>query len=211
MSISYDTSNMATGVAQNPIWSHTCTGNNLALIVSVVYQGGYPSDVSYNGVSLTNFLNYSLIVGDISLWIMLNPPVGTYNVSVIGIGDNTNYGYVTISNSYTGVKQINQPVYINSGSNSFSPYTISTTISTGDCWVFTSIAAQGTIGSSMTMRNTSSYLPYGYLGAFLDSNGVVPIGLFSSTITSSGGGTGSIDATIFALESAGGGNFFNFF
>ena len=111
MAIAFDYANASGDLSglTSGSWSHTCTGTDLALYVMLVgYHGSANlgnTVVTYNGISLTkvggnqpNNNNNTLI------WELVNPPVGTYTVSVSSMPS----GFDQIgggSISFTGVDQ----------------------------------------------------------------------------------------------------------
>ncbi len=67
----------------SPTWQHT-TGNfsNRILVVTLHYTGFNSPSVSYNGIPLTRATNHAYAPGvSLSYWYLVNPPVGTYNIT----------------------------------------------------------------------------------------------------------------------------------
>ena len=81
-------------------FSHTCSGDNRYLIVSVSSNASRPTAVSYAGVSMS--LLYNNIAGDgaLSVWGLVNPATGANNVVLTGGTSNS-----SIAASYKDVDQ----------------------------------------------------------------------------------------------------------
>ena len=97
-SITIDATNSASVSANTTVtWSHTVSGSARVLFIGVAtsYNGG-PHTVSYGGVNLTEVTNRASndsTYGGCSLWMMVDPPVGTatcaasvYDTSTIAAG-----------------------------------------------------------------------------------------------------------------------------
>lgn len=85
------------------VWSHT-VGNrkNRILIVCVgAFETGsatYATAVTYNGVALTQLGTNGNVERHYSIWYLLAPPVGTFNISVTIAGGNATAGGLSLYN-----------------------------------------------------------------------------------------------------------------
>jgi hypothetical protein len=92
-------------------WSHTCTGSNRVLVVSVAILGDSSvtvSGVTYNGVAMTSRyqgdLSTSGVYAKNSVWTLVAPATGANNIVATYSGTNTGYaGCGAVS--FTGVNQ----------------------------------------------------------------------------------------------------------
>lgn len=182
MAINFDISTGTAVSATNPLtWSHTCTGSDLILWVTV-YRGvaGTISGVTYNGVSMTNVSSLAVVAQEVSLWYLIAPATGSNTVSVTGSGTAQIGG---VSASYTGAKQSGQPD--NSGTNTItlsSPNTINVTSVADNCWFVTAAFdnfAGLSAGTGATLRTDIN----AHLVGIFDSNAPkTPAGSYSMSI-----------------------------
>lgn len=95
--------------ATSRTWSHTTTSDTTCLVVGTFAANNAKTanvtGVTYNGVSLTQVVKSAAGSGQGGLWVMFNPPVGTYNVVMTassgdrGIaGNSANFGGVSAVN-----------------------------------------------------------------------------------------------------------------
>ena len=190
-------------------WSHTCTGSDRYLIVSIMSYSnqGVIIAPTYNGVPMTLIRATSIPATVNRLWLygIAAPATGS---NVIGFSFSTSNGFVSaVATSYTGVDQTT-PIDISkiqnltpSSSAAYSP-TITTTVN--NTWVVGSFRAEqaGTLGiTTGTLRDGA-----GGIGMFnWDSNGVVsPAGVFTTTITRNSSND-RFSGILAALAPAGGG------
>src|SRR5580765_3567417 len=97
MAVAYDANGKSntTAAQQVKTWSHTCTGSDRLLLVTVVWNQPNVSTelvsaVTYNGVAMTSFgspapVKSSATPGSnrlIQLFYLINPPTGANTVSV---------------------------------------------------------------------------------------------------------------------------------
>lgn len=112
MAITYDSS--ASGTENSNSWSHTCSGNNRALIVVLyIYDKYLTPDVTYGGVPMTNLILADSTYHSFLVYILFDPPLGTNTIYF----DVISAHYRGVSSSYTGVSSIKNPNYV--GSSSF--------------------------------------------------------------------------------------------
>lgn len=195
------TTNGGSTGATTMIYPHTCSGGNRILLVAVAnFQNAGSSDtvtaVYYNGKPLTLISPRVQIPGYggywESLWYLINPPVGTYNVE-IDLSSNVLIVY-SASASYTGVDQTNPIDFSNYNLGSDTQQTTGLTVSSASNWIFTmSAITDGIIsgGTNVTLRQepASNFI----IG---DSNGPVPQGFNQAQTTFNGEYSGNIIAVV---------------
>jgi len=153
-------------------FSHTCTGSNLILFVSIGTNSSSDliTGVTYNGVAMTlvdkqqgTSTNYAY------LYYLINPTTGAHNVVISASSSTTIY---SDSVSYTGVRQSAQPDSKNKGTETGATFTLSTTVVSSNCWlVSNAIDFDGaSAGAGTTLRVQSGASNVG------DSNAVVGTG-----------------------------------
>ena len=178
MAIAYDSSSQGYagpggGYAS---WSHTCTGTNLILLVSV-YESANSNGVSgitYNGVALTQIGTVSN--GNTqSLWYLINPATGSHTIAVSGSHTTNTIWQGAIS--YTGAKQTGQPDSFNTATSQTTVQTISTTVVANNSWLVAAFGVSDnnppSAGTGTTSRQGFSGSGSGFIG---DSNGTVASG-----------------------------------
>ncbi len=144
-------------------YSHTCTGANLALFVSVVTNNAINtiSSVTYNSIGLTlldSKLNVTAIVSTF-LYGMIGPANGSNTVAITLSGNAAIQG---CSASYTGVSQSGFPDnHTNNTASASTSVTTSLTVNTANSWLIMSC--------SNTVNNTAS----AGTGTFLRQNEAV--------------------------------------
>jgi hypothetical protein len=162
MAIAFDTSTdggLSVAVTSKT-FSHTCTGTNLALIVSFF---GEASDnvtgVTYNGVAMTRMGFIDPGGGDRFefMYGLLNPATGANNVVISFSSSSATYAQ---SSSYTGVKQTGLPDNVTTQANaSASSSTTTLTPVASGCWLVMGSRTGGitvTAGAGTTMRQTTA-------------------------------------------------------
>lgn len=95
-------------------WSHTCSGNNRAVVVPVIFGGitGTASfgTVTYAGSAMTTLttagFNNDLTAGIIGLFGRMNPPAGASTISVTGNATTTVGSGCGNSMSFNGVQTL---------------------------------------------------------------------------------------------------------
>lgn len=194
MAIAFDTAKSGGTTSLGTLtWSHTCTGSDLVLIVSVNYdQGtGSISSVTYAGAALTQIATGAQVgSGNTStLWIKVGPATGANNVVVT---PTVGLFLAGASASYTGCAQSGQPDSSNTKAEaSVTTQTTSTTVVASGCWLVmngsaNSGAANVSAGTGTIKRANLNFVQYGYF----DSNGTVGTGsqslIFNSNTTANG-------------------------
>lgn len=189
MAIAFDASTRSTvstwGSGTTATWSHTCSGSDRILFVySFNNDGsGYPTGMTYNGVSMTRIQNQAADGGSFynSLFYLVAPATGANNIVVTwatATGINS-----CIAASYTGASQTGVPDSQNTGNvSSSASITVSTTVVASDCWLLGVIRSSNTTLSSGT--NGTIRQPGNTNGsqALVDSNGTVGTGSISQTV-----------------------------
>lgn len=105
MAIALDASANSTyqAVSAGYSFNHTCTGQNLLLLVGVALFGaGTVSGITYNGVAMTLVRRESGTTYVAELWQLVAPATGTHSIAVTLSGALTS---VSESVSFTGVDQ----------------------------------------------------------------------------------------------------------
>jgi len=134
-SVSDSTTRLAT-ITWPVTWSHTIgSGSNRILAVTTASRQGTlpPSSVTYNGVSLT-MVRSDIADGSLaSIWYLINPPIGTYTVSVTMPAGNVFQG------NGISLFNVNQasPVDANAGTTgtSVTPMSVNLTTNTANTWI----------------------------------------------------------------------------
>ncbi len=167
MAIALDLANATQNSNSSPLtWSHTCTGSNLILWVTVGYATVTTtiSSVTYNGVSLTKLNSVSnAITQTVDLWYMIGPPTGANNVSIAFTGGSQVIG---ISTSYTGTNQSSQPdASAVNGPATATSFTQAVVTVADNCWaIFGGSHNSGspiTAGANTTVRNQAEAILQG--------------------------------------------------
>ena len=142
--IAFDAVTVGTSFTTNGTFSHTTTGDNRLLIVTVNVEGttSTAGTVSYAGVNLSNIINQSTTGAGANtraeMWSLVNPTSGANNVIVqMNTGDND---FCAAALSFTGVTQTS-PIE-GSVSATGTSDTISNDITTvaDNAWVVNSIS-----------------------------------------------------------------------
>jgi hypothetical protein len=163
MAIAFDAASGGTANSNSITYSHTCTGANRILFVSVGNGGGSGSEtfsVTYAGVSMTSILrtvNQSALVFE--LFYLVAPATGANNV-VVSTSKSSNH--FSRSSSYTGASQTGVPD--SSGSTELTStnttLTVSSTSVADNCWHVTAcetdFGCTNTAGTGLTIRSGSS-------------------------------------------------------
>lgn len=199
MAIAFDAVSNGTAASSTSItWSHTCTGSDRILVVSV--EGGTTSttdvtSVTYNSVSLTKAVAYNNNENRASyLWILVAPATGANDVVVT----KTSSDYMAVgAMSYTGASQTDQPDSFGTGTLA-SGTTVSptTTVIASNCWLVGGARMSGAGGISAGANTTIRYQNGAEFG-FGDSNGTVGTGSQSLNFVSAG--TGTADAVVISI------------
>lgn len=185
--IAWDASTQGTAGTSSPqTYSHTCTGTDRILFVSVFSQTSVTS-VTYAGVPMTELGNtsYSSPTGKSYLFMLVNPASGANNVVVTHSGSY----HASVAVSYTGAKQSGQPDAAadtdTSGASTAASITTTVTTVADDSWTVMATACEGnalTASTGAYLRQTGSNVAV----AMFDSNGAItPAGSYSMTVSES--------------------------
>jgi hypothetical protein len=193
MAIAFDSSASGAGTSTSPlVFSHTCTGSNLILFVSIGWGANSVTAVTYNGVALTKIAGQAQTgVSGTDLYYLINPATGANNVSI----SFSSSGLQAVSASYTGAKQSGQPDSFNVGNTTgATSLTVATTVVAANCWLVGGFAASaGTIAAGTGTTQRQSIAGPSFIG---DSNGTVATGSQSLQATDSSVNWAGIVASI---------------
>ena len=160
MAIALDTSTDGGNVSATSLtYSHTCTGSNLVLFVSVIYgTADNVTGVTYNGVAMTQLGKQQRPGGSrfTYLYGLVNPTTGANNVVISNSASDFTEG---ASVSYTGVKQSGLPdAFVGQNYTAQTVYSTNITTIADDCWL-TGLGYGGTVsaGTNATLRQTMSF------------------------------------------------------
>lgn len=202
MAIALDTTvNGGLSTSTSLTWSHTCTGSNLILIVSINGPVSSTDDVSgitYNSVALTKIRSQQ-IPSDrlVSLWYLIAPATGAHNI----VASFTGTYCAGISASYTGVRQSVQPDSSAVGTTSSgSGLTISTITATDNTWLVGGFgdASGGVVSAGANTVVRQSVTAEG--NSYGDSNSAqTPAGSHSLAVTGPTTNWGGVVASIAVL------------
>ena len=165
MSIAFDAKSNNGGSTNDgtaSMWSHTCTGSDLVLVV--VVAGNVTTvpptsvTVTYNSVSLTQDVLYST-TNEEFVWIghLAAPATGANTVSVtVTTGSAFDGGYVAFAASFTGVNQSTPldgvtPVTVAATATSIS---LNITPNTNNAWIVDGLSSNATSDPTQTSPQT---------------------------------------------------------
>lgn len=179
------TSSASSASASSLTWSHTCSGSDRILIVTVGMNADTTCTCTYNGVSMTEIGNAQRSAGGVKtfLFYLIAPATGTNNiVATLGTATGVAGGAV----SYTGTRQYAQPdsstATFNDATTSFA---VSTTVVASDCWLVGGTRMQDGLAEPTTAGGiTLTEAPTtgaGQKTTLSDSNGTVGTGSQSIT------------------------------
>jgi len=184
MAIAHDVDSQSApfGSTNTVSWTHTCTGANGFLEVSIVVNNGdgagHPTGVTYNGVSMTagNSITASGLLISLYQYYLFGPATGANTVTVTfnnGIGGN--YALAAAS-SYTGVNQSGLDSAGGTAQTAGSVSTVSVNVTTvhANAWIldtcFSYAYSYGVLGPNSPQVYT--YLTNNYIA----SGGIQPHG-----------------------------------
>lgn len=187
MALAFDASaNLPNGAGATQNFSHTCSGVNRILFVTI--NTGIGSDiitgVTYNSVAMTlvdkqlNSSNDSYTY----LYYLINPSTGANNITITN--SNAAIGIRAASASYTGAKLSAQPD--NTAKNTATGTSISQSLTpvADNCWIVSGTGNEGSnpsAGTGTTLRDTGSTSAIG------DTNGPIHPAASTSMAWSTGG------------------------
>jgi len=195
MAIAFDAfSNPANITGTSQTFSHTCTGSNLVLFISM-WSAYSTTSATYNGVSATQIgSSFDYGGGYLSLFYVINPATGANNVVVT---QGTSGQINGMASSYTGAAQ--SSLIDGNTTNSADAASLTTSITTvaDNCW---GILIARNNGSGVTNAGTGTTKRGGTDGVYqlFDSNAPkTPAGSLSLVADRTGGG-GATTNTIMA-------------
>ncbi len=197
MAIALDT----TTESNSTSFSHICTGSNLILLLWVATSGGFSNAVTginYNGVAMTQITSQGGYGGNMYLFKLLNPTIGS---NTVDITLNGSFGIYSVSASYTGTADIDSfNSDVNSGSGTI---TVATTVVASNCWLVGMGAGFGSGVSSVSLNRTTRQ--NGSMGTNLgagvgDSNGTVSSGSQSIIYTTNTGTAANLAAITASIK-----------
>lgn len=202
MAITYDASSSGgnTGTGTLTV-SHTCTGNDRALVVSAsaaVPNGVAISGVTYAGVSMT-LVDTIAIQSNVTqrMFYLLNPASGANDIVLSVTGANGSTAKRLAAASYTGVKQSAQPdATTKTGPATSSTITGTLTTVADSCWLVASGHGNTSVGAG---TGTTQRAAQDSITGVFDSNGAKsPAGSYSLQVTNGGADNGGIIVLSFA-------------
>lgn len=170
-------------------WSHTCTGSDRILIVSLttyhpsVSGGDIVSGVTYNGVSMTLLGKDDAQTNEQFYIFYLVAPATGSNTITASFSSSTTFAW-GVSGSYTGVDQtspIDSSAFDAAGQTARSLITATTTVVASNCWTVAGFFSNGggITANTGTLRQLS---PTSDRQALVDSNGTVATGSQSLSV-----------------------------
>lgn len=182
MAIAFDAASGGQGVFVNSFsFSHTCTGSDLKLFVTVSYSlvpTMTVTGITYNGVAMTALGSVITAPGGVKSvkFFLQNPATGAHNVVV----STDNAGDVLDCNSasYSGTDTSTAPNLIATDIASGTPTTTTGTTTVNNAWTILMGNGGQTAGTGSTKRSTG----HGQNGGLYDSNAAItPAGSYSMT------------------------------
>jgi hypothetical protein len=171
MAIAFDAAATSTDQTASPItWNHTCASStNTMLIVGLGLANATgnvitATSVTYNGIPMTKYRGDQVTASnsqlESSIWMLANPPAGTFTVSVAFSAGTIPHGS-GVSVSYTGVKQMSLADTGNGTTGTTTgDKTMSVTTQVDNSWVFAvginAASSGGTLAADQTSRGTQT-------------------------------------------------------
>ncbi len=186
MAIAFDATSKASGSGTSLSWSHTCTGSDLILFVSLTWSSTDTPTVTYDGVSMTGITSYSTTYTT-AVYYLIAPPTGSHTISITFTNSETSIAGV--ASSYTSV---NQTSPISNSASAENVVSVNVTATLEGSWLLgiggasLSGGQSWTAGTGFTIRNQQ--ISGSYAVALEDSNGIVSTGSETITINPSIGG-----------------------
>ncbi len=193
MAIAYDNSGKGTTAGTTITVSATVSASATVLIVAEIHATANVSSITANGVALTNVTSLGSPSWPQSMWILVSPPTGTYNIVVTYSGSSSLSNMMWASYTGTATTQPDNSATGVTVVNPGSSFSVGLTTVASNCWTVAFFNVETgsdniTAGTGTTMRqvlNGASALSEILLG---DSNGTVSgstsMGItFGNTIT----------------------------
>lgn len=183
MAIAFDASSGQDVASTNGLsFSHTCTGSNGMLLVSVYNASTTVTSVTYNSVAMTLIDSSGTSNANVQLYYLIAPTTGANTLVVSSSGGGV---LGASSASYTGVKQSAQPDNSVRQSSGTSPNTTTLTTVADNCWtVLGAVDQDGSLAASTgsTARDTRQAGSV-RLGIFDSNAAKTPPGSISMSVT----------------------------
>lgn len=145
MAIALDGSVISTDVADTQSITIGSNNNRLLLVAFGTHQGGGPSGVTYNGVSMTKIVEQvGSFSEQVSIWGLIAPATGTHDVVVSGV---SSYRGISIYSLYN-VDQAALPSITNGATGSSASASLSITPTLDNCWIVDSVTAEDALTMS---------------------------------------------------------------
>lgn len=141
-----DTSSKTRDNKSSITWTHTCTGSNLILVVSLAMRDGKVDDrnvgsVTYNGTALTKAVDLDDAgnLYNVEIWYLVNPDTGSaYDIVASNVSGEACTIFTVGAVSLTGVDQTTGLDASNSDTGTGSP-TVDVTTIADDCYLVDSM------------------------------------------------------------------------
>lgn len=195
-------------------WSHTCTGQNLVLLVGIfVNSGDNISAVTYNSVPMTQLTKQATGDGtEIYIYGLINPSTGANNVVFTISGGAT--AIAGVSASYTGAKQSGLPDAVGAGANTASAtLAVSVTTNVANVWVIGIMNHRAAQAITSVTNGVQRGAEQASILSLWDSDmSVSPAGSFTMTMNLNGSSAQNsmVLASVISLPGAGGAFLYNF-
>lgn len=184
MAIAFDAAtNPALANSTSLTYSHTCTGSDRILYVSVMMRNMTITGVTYNGVSMTEIGSRVLIGNNdyLAHYYLIAPATGANNVVVSGSASNI---IISGATSYTGCAQSSQPDANNNRAvTTTSTLTTSLTTVADNSWAVLSARGNSTGNTTAGTGTTQRANTNGYMQMYDGNGAVTPAGSTSLNTT----------------------------
>lgn len=194
--IAYDNATKRTWTAGGTVtFSHTTTGSDLVLIVTIFHFDSTVSGVTYNGTALTELVdqvNNSASANYTAVYYLVNPDTGSNNVSITMSNSNN---IEAVAATYTGVDTASFPdAWVSSAGNNSSSFSLGVTTTVDDCWL---VVGERETDVGITKDSGTTRVTYATVGTFgWDSDGSVGTAGSKTYSTTSGDATDRIDGVV---------------
>lgn len=198
MAIAIDSKNNGSSAFSSSLsYSHTCTGINLGLVVSVATDSATVT-ATYNSVSMTE-INHRVVTGGFIVYafLLVNPSIGSNSISISASGASQ---VSACSVSYTGINQSGQPDNSTTAAIS-SNVTLSSSLTpiANNCWVIEAVGNDSSTvmaGAGTTLEAQEATF---HVCTILDTNAAVSPPT-STTLVATTGAADNKASVIFSLS-----------
>lgn len=197
MAIARDISTAGSTTGTSLTVSHTVTGSNPILFVSVFYDNATVVSLTYNSVAMSLVKLHAFGSNNLALYALANPSTGTHDI-VFTLGSSV--AMALIGASYTGAASTNQPgANADGGESTTTPKTTSLTTTATNSWMVM-VARNNTAGTSSASTGADLFKNAGGM-QFYDTLATVPVGSNDMLITFTGGD--NVDTIIAEVKATG--------